>query len=385
MQIVSKPGAVHLVPLDGDRVGFVQYIGQDDTVGFCVLKVFIKSYGARTLPELEQVADGDYYYIHTRKRISNKKWRSVGELPLPADDNMPCFAYSSCGKWVYWHFNGPVSIAADLPESYVDASLGAVFDSRDVGSFMSSGIVPAKGVSGRRLRRRKNIMMNYSSRDKYDSRQYNINGLIDISVGVIFLIVCWIICKDNQFGLYLLIGVPFMLIIAWEYFKKAVHLPASNPDLVPGDVFELPLSSSEKVYLQYISDGWTSDVSRTVRIFKRRYPLQEFPLVEEVVNDDVLMYANTSMLDADSGSCCRIGNVKKLGPKFSERFAAASWDGWCVWRLSGDTAKKYRRLPKRYYGAWDGNEYDEKAIVHHILNPGEDITLPSPEDDFVIF
>ncbi len=59
-----------------------------------------------------------------------------------------------------------------------------------------------------------------------------------------------------------------------------------------GNVYGIPLGDGKKCYMQYIakdSKVWNSDI---VRVFSKKYTLNESPTIDEILSDDILFYSH---------------------------------------------------------------------------------------------
>ena len=60
-----------------------------------------------------------------------------------------------------------------------------------------------------------------------------------------------------------------------------------------GDIFCAEIDGEYKCYFQYIEKDLSQLNSSVIRAFKRRYPIDATPIIEEIINDDILFYAHT--------------------------------------------------------------------------------------------
>ena len=60
-----------------------------------------------------------------------------------------------------------------------------------------------------------------------------------------------------------------------------------------GNVFCAEIDDKYKCFFQYIMNDLVQLNSSVIRVFKRRYPMDYKPDMEEIVNDEVLFYAHT--------------------------------------------------------------------------------------------
>ncbi len=81
-----------------------------------------------------------------------------------------------------------------------------------------------------------------------------------------------------------------------------------------GDVFCVEIDGDYKCYFQYIEKDLSQLNSSVIRVFKRRYPIGYSPIIEEIVNDDILFYAHTVLrAGIDYKAWYKVGKSKELG------------------------------------------------------------------------
>ncbi len=76
-----------------------------------------------------------------------------------------------------------------------------------------------------------------------------------------------------------------------------------------GDIFEVDLENKMKGYVQYIVDDWYQLNSRVIRVFKKKYPFDEHPEIDEIVRGEIDFY--THVADIKVGE--KEGIWKKIG------------------------------------------------------------------------
>ncbi len=134
-----------------------------------------------------------------------------------------------------------------------------------------------------------------------------------------------------------------------------------------GNVFCAEIDGKYKCFFQYIMNDLVQLNSSVIRVFKRRYPMDYKPDMEEIVNDEVLFYAHTIlyagiMYDA----WYKVGKSMNLGEEecrnvlfgytndtiFDEsghpRTVNRS-DNWMVWHI-GEEFNYIGKLPEKYFG-----------------------------------
>lgn len=82
-----------------------------------------------------------------------------------------------------------------------------------------------------------------------------------------------------------------------------------------GDVFEAVLHNNQKGYLQYIGNDLTQLNSDVIRVFKKRYPAEANPSLEEVLSEEVNFYSHVTGVEfgEKDGVWRKVGNSANLG------------------------------------------------------------------------
>ena len=60
-----------------------------------------------------------------------------------------------------------------------------------------------------------------------------------------------------------------------------------------GNIFCMEIDNEYKCYFQYIANDRTQLNSSVIRVFKKRYSLDDNPPMDEIIKDDVLFYGHT--------------------------------------------------------------------------------------------
>src|SRR3989344_4897504 len=62
---------------------------------------------------------------------------------------------------------------------------------------------------------------------------------------------------------------------------------------IDGDVFEVPLDEEKKGYIQFLWKDSTQLGGHVVRVFKKKYTLQEQPDFEQIIQNNIDFHAHT--------------------------------------------------------------------------------------------
>ena len=111
-----------------------------------------------------------------------------------------------------------------------------------------------------------------------------------------------------------------------------------------GDVFEVPISPSQKRYIQYVVSDLTQLNSDVLRIFKHVYQINETPTLEEIVKDDIDYYTHgDSRFGLKMNAWTLYGNINDVGDYSNVWFKSKrdytdekNEDDWHVWKISGE-------------------------------------------------
>ena len=149
-----------------------------------------------------------------------------------------------------------------------------------------------------------------------------------------------------------------------------------------GDVFKVNVNGQYDVYFQFVIDDTTQLTSSVIRVFGKHYEMDESPLMEDVVNDDVVFYAHT-MLSAGirQGLWQKVGkskikdNIDTIGFKMLNSPKDFTW---YVWKINSPI-EYYDVLPAnclRYDWGWvyaPANLVKRIICGHHYVIKEEEI------------
>ncbi len=81
-----------------------------------------------------------------------------------------------------------------------------------------------------------------------------------------------------------------------------------------GNIFCAEICGKYKSYFQYIANDMTQLNSSVIRVFKRRYPLDANPKMEDVVSDEVCFYAHAVLRwGIELGIWSKVGKSMNIG------------------------------------------------------------------------
>lgn len=117
-----------------------------------------------------------------------------------------------------------------------------------------------------------------------------------------------------------------------------------------GDVFSIPISETEKRYMQLIAFDSTQLNSDVVRIFEKKYSIEENLNIEFIINDNTCVYVHCTAdlgiklnLWEKVGRIDDVGDLKNIifrdtndyGKKIGSEPVKIS-NNWFVWRINED-------------------------------------------------
>lgn len=145
-----------------------------------------------------------------------------------------------------------------------------------------------------------------------------------------------------------------------------------------GDVFCIKLDESQKKYFQYVANDLTQLNSNVIRGFKKSYPTDSNPKLDEVVNDEIAFYAHCVIkwgikmgLWEKVGKAHICGEVDVLfrctndyGRKLGEEPVRVS-NNWYVWKIN-EEFKRVGKLEGENQEAEIGMVMNPLSIVHRM-------------------
>lgn len=123
-----------------------------------------------------------------------------------------------------------------------------------------------------------------------------------------------------------------------------------------GDVFCVEVEGREKAYFQYIANDMNQLNSSTIRVFKKRYPMDSEANVEDIVADEVEFYSHTVLkFGIEDGAWYKVGKSPEIGDTqnilfrtFNTYFIGKDYhaqDLWRVWYINQDE-RFFETLPE---------------------------------------
>ena len=125
-----------------------------------------------------------------------------------------------------------------------------------------------------------------------------------------------------------------------------------------GNIYCTEIDNQYKVYLQYIAKDLEQLNSTVIRVFKKRYPINYEPILEDIVKDDIDFYAHVMLNNGiRDGVWYKVGTHNDLGDTENICFRTFSEGNyqhltkshrWYVWKINkppvfiGELSNKYR-------------------------------------------
>jgi hypothetical protein len=151
-----------------------------------------------------------------------------------------------------------------------------------------------------------------------------------------------------------------------------------------GDVFAVPLGDGSKKYFQYVANDLTQLNSSVIRAFKKTYPIEAKPDLQDVVRDDVDFHAHVVIRwGIEMYLWEKVGNVSyddKLGVLFrnstdyGDPKIKTSYN-WQVWRIN-EGFRAVGRLEGNYQKAEIGIVVTAQDIVHRMRTGKYNFAFP---------
>ena len=129
-----------------------------------------------------------------------------------------------------------------------------------------------------------------------------------------------------------------------------------------GDVFCVEIDCKFKAYFQYITTDMTQLNSTVIRVFKKHYPMDYNPDMDEIVNGEVHFYAHTILRPGlNEGAWYKVGTSKNVGDvdnimfslfrdaNFSNKKKSYSWYIWKINQKTefiGEMKKEYKHYDR---------------------------------------
>ena len=151
-----------------------------------------------------------------------------------------------------------------------------------------------------------------------------------------------------------------------------------------GNIFCAEIDGKYKCYFQYIMKDTNQLNSPVIRVFKRRYPMDYKPDMEEIVSDDVLFYAHTfirfgvfyeawykvgNSMNLGVDECRKVlfGTCRTMPPgRFEPVVYVDPLDNWRVWHV-GEPEVIFKKLFGKYiYEIQDGVVLPYLSIVERM-------------------
>ena len=160
-----------------------------------------------------------------------------------------------------------------------------------------------------------------------------------------------------------------------------------------GDVFSAQIDAETKKYFQYISNDLIQLNSDVIRVFKRKYLIEEEPKLSEVVQDEVDFYAHCVTnwgiklgFWEKYGNYSDVGNIEHIlfrdtndyGAKLGDEPLKVS-DKWYIWNINDKNFTRVGKLEEDNRKAEIGVVIAPDSIVYRMLHGEYDFVYPGFE------
>lgn len=147
-----------------------------------------------------------------------------------------------------------------------------------------------------------------------------------------------------------------------------------------GDVFCVKIDDNSKRYFQYITNDLKQLNSDVIRCFKKTYPIDENPNLDEIIKDEIFFYAHcVTKWGVKLGYWEKVGNIANVGTFEHILFRGTSDYGamagnvpvkisneWYVWRINDTDFTDVGRLNGENRKVEIGMVINPKSIAHRI-------------------
>ena len=124
-----------------------------------------------------------------------------------------------------------------------------------------------------------------------------------------------------------------------------------------GNVFCVEIDTSYKCFFQFVAYDKTQLNGQVIRVFKKRYPMEYKPDLNEIVQDEVSFYSHTVIkFGLDDNVWYKIGHSPNKGDVDNIFFKLKGWKGkscWKYWKINNDiqySSQISDELVKYHYG-----------------------------------
>lgn len=131
-----------------------------------------------------------------------------------------------------------------------------------------------------------------------------------------------------------------------------------------GDVFCVEFKDEKKSYFQYVANDTTMLTSSVIRAFKTKYPKNKEIPIDDIVKDEVLFYAHTTLKSGiQDGVWYKVGKSKEIGideikkvvfgyiledlKNFGEIPPKNVLENWVIWHINDKNWRHIKSLPQR--------------------------------------
>lgn len=149
-----------------------------------------------------------------------------------------------------------------------------------------------------------------------------------------------------------------------------------------GDVYEIRIDETSKKYMQFIGSDWNQLNSDTFRVYKKIYPIDATPSLEEILSDTpdffVHSFASGGIKDGIwslAYRCKDVGDTRGIKFRTAHDFRSEGvkldfYKEWRLWifseELDNQTLLK-GKMPKEWKSAYLGTIYQPIRVLHRII------------------
>ena len=143
-----------------------------------------------------------------------------------------------------------------------------------------------------------------------------------------------------------------------------------------GDILCTGIDEDYKCYFQFVAVDFTQLNSTVIRVFKKHYPLDSTPTMDEVVSDEVSFYAHVMLNNGiRDGVWYKVGKHKDVGDLYNimcrqhQEMYVKTWERkniWYVWKINQEDIQVGEYLPEEYRELSLGSVFHYERIIEKI-------------------
>jgi hypothetical protein len=151
MRVTHKIGDVYEIDLTGDRIGYFQYVSDDQSqMASAVINVFKGIFEKGNDQRIDEIVEREVKFVahvFLKAGYTLGSWRKIGHAAPPSKLDTVFRTSGDFGKgssgvsrdWYVWRINEPQEKVGALPAKYQSAEIGAVMPPQEIAERMITG------------------------------------------------------------------------------------------------------------------------------------------------------------------------------------------------------------------------------------------------------